>query len=100
MATEYDNTNRGSLFTKKRKEKDTHPDYTGSINVGGTEYWLSAWKRYSAKSGEPFLSISVQEKDQTKAKPAAPRSDVDEFLGAPEKLKGTQPEFTDDDIPF
>jgi hypothetical protein len=68
---EYDNTNRGALFTNARKEKDTHPDVTGSLNVDGTEYWVSGWTKES-KDGNKFLSLSVRPKEDTGAgKPAA-----------------------------
>ena len=59
---EYDNTNRGVLFKNDRKETDNHPDYTGSINVGGRDFWLSAWIK-QAKSGKKFFSMSVKPKD-------------------------------------
>ena len=39
--SEYDNTNRGILSRNERKEKDSHPDFVGSINVDGKDYWLS-----------------------------------------------------------
>lgn len=63
---EYDNTNRGSLFKNDKKETDKHPDYKGKINVGGTDYWLSAWIK-EGKSGK-FMSLSVSEMD-SKPKP-------------------------------
>lgn len=66
MMAEYDNTNRGVLF-KGKKEQDSHPDYEGSINVGGKEYWLNAWLKTSSK-GMKFMSLSVKPKD---GKPAA-----------------------------
>ena len=59
---DYDNTNRGSIFKNDRKEQDSHPDMKGSINVNGTDYWISAWKKTS-KEGKNFLSLSVREKD-------------------------------------
>lgn len=58
---EYDNTNRGTLFTNDKKEQDNHPDFNGSLNVGGTEYWISGWKKKS-KEGKSFLSLSIKEK--------------------------------------
>ena len=39
----YDNTNKGTLFKNDNAKKETDPAYKGQINVGGTEYWLSAF---------------------------------------------------------
>lgn len=58
---DYDNTDRGVLFRNDRKERDTHADYKGSINVGGVEYWLSAWIKEGQKG--KFMSLSVQPKE-------------------------------------
>ena len=57
----YDNTNRGVLFKNDKKENDQHPDYKGKINVGGTEYWLSAWIKMD-KKGDSYMSLSVKAK--------------------------------------
>lgn len=59
---EYDNTNRGSLFKNDRKDDAKFPDYKGSINVEGTEYWLSAWIKVS-KDGNKFMSLSLKNKN-------------------------------------
>lgn len=61
----YDNTNRGSLFRNKRKEKENHPDHTGSLNVMGIEYWVSAWVKVSKKDGSKFFSLAVTPKDKS-----------------------------------
>jgi uncharacterized protein (DUF736 family) len=58
---EYDNTNRGALFKNDKKESDRHPDYRGSINIDGKEFWLDAWLKTS-KAGKKFMSLSVKPK--------------------------------------
>jgi hypothetical protein len=71
----YDNTNRGSLNKNERKEKPTHADYRGQINVGGKEYWLDAWLKDGPKG--KWMSLSVKPKDDT-PKSRSTRSDADE----------------------
>lgn len=64
MAQEYDNTNRGQLWKNDKKETDKHPDFTGSLNVDGVEFWVSGWKRRPEQSDKaPALSFSVKMKD-------------------------------------
>lgn len=62
----YDNTNSGALFKNDKKASDNHPDYKGSINVDGVEYWLSSWIKTS-KTGTKFMSLSVSAKEQAPA---------------------------------
>ena len=61
----YDNTNRGQIWGNDKKEKDTHPDFKGSLNVEGVEYWVSGWKRKpDANPRAPALSFSLKRKDE------------------------------------
>jgi uncharacterized protein (DUF736 family) len=86
----YDNTNRGALFKNERKEKDTQPDYTGSLNVDGVDFFLDAWLK-TADSGRKFMSVSVKRKEKQSAAPAAP---------APRSAPARQAPQPDDDVPF
>jgi hypothetical protein len=61
-----DNNNRGALF-KETKKTDTDPDYSGTINISGTDYWLKGWVKTATKSGKKFLSLSVRPKQQSEA---------------------------------
>ena len=51
--------NTGSLFKNHKKNKETHPDYTGSCLVNGVELKIGAWLKTS-KKGEKFFSMSFQ----------------------------------------
>ena len=81
---DYDDTNRGAIFKNKKKETENHPDMTGTLNVDGTEYWVSGWSKTS-KAGDRFLSLSVKPKDGK----AAPKRD-----------SGKMEDLEDDTLPF
>ena len=62
---EYDNTNGGSIWKNDDKQEDKHPDFKGSLNVNGQEFWVSAWKRREgANPKSPALSFSIKPKDE------------------------------------
>lgn len=88
----YDNTNRGAIWGNQRKEKDTHPDFTGSINVEGVEYFLDAWKRKpDASENAPSLSFRVKRKDSQPNEGGGGESPPD---------GGSNPPDLEDEIPF
>ncbi len=88
----YDNTNRGSIWKNEKKETDSHPDFTGSLNVDGVDYWVSAWRRKEgAAEKAPALSFSVKPKEQKSAGAnVAPQR----------KVGGISDAAMDDEIPF
>jgi hypothetical protein len=79
---DFDNTNRGALFKNKDKDNEQQPDYNGKLNVGGDEFYISAWLKTS-KKGEKFMSLSVKPVSQ-RAGARTPKRD----------------ESADEDIPF
>lgn len=85
--TEYDNTNRGALWRNDdMREGKKDPEFRGSINVDGVDYWVNGWKRKpGANPKAPALSLSVSRKDQNRAPNPANNPPADDF---------------DDDIPF
>ena len=56
MAYEH-KENKGSIFKNEKKEKETHPDYTGQANVNGTIYNVSAWINES-KTGKKYFGLA------------------------------------------
>ena len=74
--------NTGVLFKNDRKESEKHPDYKGSLIVGGQDYWLSAWIK-EGKGGK-FMGLALSPKEPQE-KPS-------------ERSKSTG--FDDEEIPF
>jgi uncharacterized protein (DUF736 family) len=83
---EYDNRDRGVLYRNENKTSENHPDYSGSVNVAGTDFWLSGWLKESKKDGKKFFSLSVRPKGDPK------------LVNKP--VKTTEPDDFDQEIPF
>lgn len=77
----YDNTNQFALFKNDKGENPKRPDYTGTINIDGMEFQLSAWIREGAKG--KFMSGTVQPKRdarqpaETQSRTNVPNEDFD-----------------------
>lgn len=53
--------NRGAIWGNARKEKDTHPDFTGNAVIEGVEYKVAAWKRRpDASPKAPSLTFKFE----------------------------------------
>jgi len=52
----------GTLFKNDKREKDTHPNATGTAIIGGVEYWVSAWTKDGAKG--KFQSLAFKPKEE------------------------------------
>jgi hypothetical protein len=60
--------NSGTLARNDRREKDTHPEFTGKAEVDGVMYWISAWVKDG--NGGKFFSLSFKKQDgQEKKRP-------------------------------
>jgi hypothetical protein len=80
-----DNNNRGAVWPNKKREKNTHPHWTGSATIDGVEYWVNAWKKKDdAPENVPSVSFTFRIKDDAPKKHATPA--VQDFI--------------DDDVPF
>ena len=58
---------KGALFKNNDKKSPPHPDYKGSLEINGVEYWLSAWIRES--KGQKYMSIAGTPKGDKTQKP-------------------------------
>jgi hypothetical protein len=81
-----DYENKGVLFKNDRKEKETQPDYTGKITLGGKEKRLAAW----LKDGQRGKFMSLQVSDFQEQAQSAPQAQAQPLLND---------DFSDD-IPF
>ena len=65
--------NSGALFRNDQKQKESQPDYRGTIRVGGKDYWLSGWAKSSQKGN--FISLALNQKDKKEEQPAPEQGD-------------------------
>jgi hypothetical protein len=78
----------GSLFKNDKREKDSHPNLTGTLMVDGKEYWVSAWTKERG-NGDKWLSLALKPKEangQTRSVQPASRFESQADL--------------DDDVPY
>ena len=68
--------NSGILFTNDRKEKDSHPDRTGTATIAGIEYRVSGWIKDGQRG--KFLTLSFTPKgEQRQGRPLGPQTTND-----------------------
>lgn len=80
----YDSTNKGTLFRNEKRESEKHPEFSGSCNIDGVEYWISAWVNES-KSGKRYFSLKFKLKED------ALKTQKNKYEPLPE---------SDDEVPF
>lgn len=64
--TEYDNTNRFSLFRNDKRRNDKDAEFTGSGNLDGVEFWINGWVKEKKDGSGKFFSGSLKRKDAPK----------------------------------
>lgn len=84
--------NSGSLFKNDRKEKETHPDRTGTAMIDGVAYYVSGWIKQGSKG--QFLSLAFKRKEQDQPRREEPSRGQD--LRRPDARNADM----NDDIPF
>jgi hypothetical protein len=107
--TQYDNTNRFQIWKNDRKAEDRDPDYTGTLNVDGVEYFVDSWRR-KPDANERAPALSGRVKIKTKQPSPAPHLRGHTAAEAEHRLDLTPrrpngrpaPSYADldDDIPF
>lgn len=82
MAGKYPNS--GILSRNQRRRDDTDPEYSGSAEINGQEYWISAWVKEGDKGKYFKMSFKPKQPQQS---------------GGREQSRGRAPQ-NDDDMPF
>lgn len=96
--TNYDNSNRGAIWRNKDKQQDSHPDFKGSINVTGVDYWISGWQRKEGDNPKaPVIRFSINPKEETHQQGMEQTQQV---MNQQIEPQGQEAQQFDDDIPF
>ena len=73
----------GAIFKNAKKEKDTHPDYTGQILAPDGKTWqIALWVKKSQK-GTSYFSAGVSEPYDPGSKPEPSKQAEEEISDLP-----------------
>jgi hypothetical protein len=102
---QYDNTNKGSLWTNDKEGNAKRPDFTGVLNVEGKEYKISVWNKVSETPLSPVMGISIQPKEARAADPIPERKQDMTVMQQGAHIAPAQParvdeQFDTSSIPF
>lgn len=78
---QYDSNLSGVLFKNDKDGNEKRPDYKGSAEIEGVQYWVSAWIRNGAKG--KFMSMKYEAKEKQSApapKPSPAQTFGDESI--------------------
>lgn len=84
--TEYDNKNRIAIFKNDdRREGKNDPEYRGTLNVDGKEFYVDLWVSEAKKTGRKFFSGKVKPKLASQhsggsGNPPAAKADFDDAI--------------------
>ena len=79
MSQQYETNLRGTLGKNERREKDTHPEYTGKCEIDGKMFWISAWVKEG--QGRKFFSLAFKPHEQAQQAPAKNQQAQTEDMG-------------------
>jgi hypothetical protein len=95
----FNNAEKKELADKQDTEK--WPDYKGSAEIEGVQYWVSGWIKTAKKSGEKFISLSFTAKEDRQGG-GQRQGGKAQGTNKPGARQQAQPEPEDDDsgVPF
>ena len=90
--------NSGTIFTNDRKEKDSHPDRTGTAMIDGVMYYVSGWIKDGNKG--KFLSLAFKRKEEKQEE--SPQRSISQRAAPkrPDPISTGRNSDLNDDIPF
>ncbi len=94
MSNQYDNTDTFILFRNDKEGNEKRPDYTGTINIDGTEYRLAAWIKDGKKGKFMTGKIGDEVENKQSQNQPPPRTEQRQNPHQPKT------DSFDDDIPF
>ena len=64
---QYDETNRFSLFLNDRRETETHPNNTGTLDISGVKFFINGWTPKPGSKLRQSGSVKMMDKQDVAA---------------------------------